>query len=273
MHRVIMSRKDLRVYLQVFKTQIIRSMTYKFEVYGNIILQGIIMIASAFFWKALFASSESVQGVNVETMLTYTVVSAMISVILTTGVERRIAQSVEKGTIAIDMMRPINVFGVFLWEDIARVVALIFQNLLPILIIGSLFIKIPKPDSFVSFCLFLLSLFMAFWINWLVACMFGMVSFYAMNIDALLQVKKHLIRLLSGSIIPLWFFPDWIRGVLECLPFAYLYQLPLDFYIGKYDTASMTKGLVVQFVWFVIMLLTFLFLQSRVTKKVMIQGG
>ena len=91
-----MSRAGIRVYLQVYKTQIIRSMTYKFEVYGNILMQSIIMLASAYFWKALFKNSDTVKGVDVDTMLIYTVVSAMISVVLTCNVERRIMTSVDK---------------------------------------------------------------------------------------------------------------------------------------------------------------------------------
>ena len=268
-----MSRADIRIYKQVFKTQIIRSLAYKFEVYGNILMQAIIMIASAFFWKALFSNSDNVQGVDVNTMLVYTVVSAMISVILNTNLERRITNSVEKGTIAIDMMRPVNVFGVFFAEDVASMTALIFQNLIPILLIGSIFVRIPKPSSLLSLGLFLLSLFMAFWINWLLSCMFGMIAFWAISMDALIQVKKHLIRLLSGSIIPLWFFPGWLRGVMECLPFAYLYQLPLNIFIGKYDANSLMTGLIVQLTWLVVLFLAYLVLQKRVTQKVMVQGG
>lgn len=250
-------------------------MTYKFEVYGNILMQSIIMLASAYFWKALFKNSDTVKGVDVDTMLIYTVVSAMISVVLTCNVERRIMASVDKGTIAIDMMRPVNVFGVFLAEDIAGITALVFQNMLPILVIGCLFIKLPTPAGPAHFALFLVSLFMAFWINWLIACMFGMIAFWTLNMDALIQVKKHLIRLLSGSIIPLWFFPAWLRNILEWLPFAYLYQLPLDLYIGKYpvSSAQCQRGLCVQLLWLVLLTMGFLFLQKRVTSKVMIQGG
>lgn len=236
-------------------------------------MQSIIMAASAFFWKALFQNSSQVQGVNVNTMLVYTVVSAMISVILSTNVERRISISVEKGTIAIDMMRPVNIFSVFLAEDFANVAALILQNLLPVLLIGSIFIQIPKPACLGSFLLFLFSLCLAFWINWFLSAIFGMIAFWAINMDALIQVKKHLVRLLSGSIIPLWFFPEGIRKVLECLPFAYLYQLPLNLYIGKYDTASLAKGLLIQGIWLLVLLVSFLYLQKRVTRKVMIQGG
>ncbi|MDD6038684.1 MAG: ABC-2 family transporter protein [bacterium] len=268
-----MKKTNIQAYIQVYRTRLIRSFHYKFEVYGNVLMQAIIMLAGTFFWRALFGSATKVQGVTVDMMLTYTVVSSMISILLTTNVERRITQSVMKGTIAIDMMRPINIFGTFLAEDLAGVTGLIFQNLIPVFVIGSLVAGLPKPASLASFWWFLLSLFMGFWINWLLAAVFGMIAFWAIDMDALIQVKKHLIRLLSGSIIPLWFFPDWLRSVLEYLPFAYLYQLPLNIYIGKYTTETLVKGLEVQLLWFVLLAVLFLFLQKRVTGKVMVQGG
>lgn len=268
-----MSSATIRTYAQVCKTQMIRNLTYKYEVYGNVLLQSVIMVAGACFWRALFAGGGTVQGMDCDTMLVYTVVSSMISVLLTTNVERRIMQAVEKGTIAIDLMRPVNVFGVFLAEDVASVISHVFQNLLPIVLVGSLFVRIPKPASAVSFGLFLISMLLAFGINWLIACMFGMLSFWAVSMDALYQVKKHLIRLLSGSIIPLWFFPEHIGDVLECLPFACLYQLPLNLYIGKYDTMQLVHSFLVQGIWFVFLLVLFFLLQRRVLHRVMIQGG
>ena len=261
------------VYGYVIRTRIIRSLAYKFDVYGNIIMQTIIMTANAFFWRALYSSAQVSAEASADDMLTYTVVSAAISIILSTNVERRITQSVQKGSIAIDMLRPVNIFGVFFAEDIGALIALVFQNLLPVLAIGCLVARPPVPASPAAFGLFLLSLCMAFFINWLLAVIFGMWSFKVVNMDSLIQVKKHLIRLLSGSIIPIWFFPQGLRSVLELLPFAYLYQLPLDFFIGHYDTQSAVRGLAVQTFWLIFLWLVFLFLQKRVTRRLLVQGG
>ena len=263
----------MKVYGYVCKMQILRSLTYKFDVYGNILMQTLIMFTTSFFWKALYQNAESVQGVEVDSMLTYTVISACISVILTTNVERKITQKVEKGTIAVDLMRPVNVFAVFFAEDLGNVMALFFQNLLPIIFIGCVFIQVPLPASGASLLLFLLSLGGAFFINWLLAAMFGMWAFTAINMNALLQVKRHVLRLLSGSLIPLWFFPDWLRTILEAFPFVYLYQLPLSIYIGKYDRGSLVRGMTIQLVWLFVLLVLFSILQKRVARRVMIQGG
>lgn len=260
-------------YLYVYKTQIIKSLTYKFNVYGNILMQTIIMITTAYFWKALFKDTAQMKGASIDSMLVYTVVSAMMSVILSTNVERRITESVREGKIAMDMIKPVNIFATFLAEDFGSMTALILQNLLPILLIGSLLIGFPKIADIRLLPLFALSMIMSFGINWLMSALFGMWAFTIIEMDALIQVKKHLVRLLSGSIIPMWFFPKWLSGILNCLPFVYIYQLPLDIYIGRYESHQYYLMMLAQAGWLVGLMVIFLIMQSHAMKKVMIQGG
>ena len=263
----------MKKYLFIIKTQIIKSLAYEFNVYGNILMQTIIMITSAYFWRALYSVQGSVGGVDSDGMLTYVIISSALSVLLITSVERRIGQSVEKGTVAADMIKPVSLFGMFFAEDIGSVIALIFQNMIPILLIGSVMIKLPVMADIRDLPLFIVSVIESFLINWLIAALFGMTAFTAVNINALIQVKKHLIRLLSGSIIPLWFFPESVAKVLSALPFVYIYQLPLSIYIGKGTYAEHIMQMRIQFIWLVILSILFFLVQTRVTRKVMIQGG
>ena len=263
----------LKKYLYVIKTQIIKSMTYEFNVYGNIIMQTIIMITSAYFWRALYKGRGMVGDVDADSMLTYVVISSLLSVLLITNVERRIQTSVVKGTVATDMMKPVNIFGVYFAEDIGNIIALIFQNMLPILIIGSIMIRVPRMADIRDLPLLIISVAESFLINWLIAALFGMIAFTAVNIDALIQVKKHLLRLLSGSIIPIWFFPSGAARVLQSLPFVYIYQLPLSIYIGRGDRAQQLGQMRIQSLWLVILAGLFFYAQNRAARKVMVQGG
>ena len=147
----------MKEYLYILKTQIIKSMTYEFNVYGNIIMQTIIMITSAYFWRALYKGQGMVGGVDADSMLTYVVISSALSVLLITNVERRIQMSVIKGTVATDMMKPINIFGSYFAEDIGSITALVFQNMVPILVIGSLMTGIPRMADIRDLPLFILS--------------------------------------------------------------------------------------------------------------------
>lgn len=263
----------MKKYLYIIKTQIIKSMTYEFNVYGNIIMQTIIMITSAYFWRALYTGRSVVDGVNIDSMQTYIIISSALSVLLITNVERRIGLSVEKGSVATDMMKPISLFGMFLAEDIGSIIALVFQNMLPILIIGSFMIRVPVMADIRDLPMFIVSVVESFLINWIIAALFGMTAFTTINNDALIQVKKHLIRLMSGSIIPIWFFPEGAAKVLSSLPFMYIYQLPLSIYIGRGSRSEMISQMRLQFIWLVLLSALFFCVQSRITRKVMVQGG
>ena len=120
----------MKKYLYVVKTQIIKSLTYEFNVYGNIVMQTIIMITSAYLWRALYKGQGIVGDVDADSMLTYVIISSLLSVLLITNVERRIEHSVVKGTVATDMMKPINIFGVYFAEDIGNMDAERYANIL-----------------------------------------------------------------------------------------------------------------------------------------------
>ncbi len=262
-----------KAYFYVYKVQILKSLAYKADVYGNIIGQCIVMFATAFFWKALYAGHDTVKGVAVEDMLVYTIISSVMSILFSSNVESRVNQSVRKGTVATDMLKPINLYGIYFFEDLGYTTSLIFQNVLPILIIGILFITVPRPAGPEAFFVFIPCVVISYLINWLFAACYSTLAFVALRMGALSSIKFHMIRLLSGSVIPMWFFPGWLSSILNVLPFPYIYQLPLDIYIGKIDIRNALPRMGMQVVWLVLLWLLFCFLQKVVTKHVMVQGG
>lgn len=269
----MLRKKNWKAYLYVYKIRIQKALAYRFDVYGNIIWQCIAMFAMAFFWRALYKGVDTVNGVQAEDMLVYTIVSSMMTLFFLTDVESRVVSSVRKGTVATDMLKPINLFGIYFFEDLGYTTSVFFQNVIPIFLIGSLFIAVPKPSSVQAFLLFLPCLVMSYLINWLLAACCSTWAFTVINIRPLTEIKKYLLSLLSGSMIPMWFFPEWLSNILNVLPFVYIYQLPLDIYIGKYEMETLLPRLGIQFAWLVLLWLLFWYLQKQVTKKVMVQGG
>jgi ABC-2 type transport system permease protein len=100
-----------------------------------------------------------------------------------------------------------------------------------------------------------------------------MWAFVVISMGPMLAVKGYIISLLSGSIIPIWFFPERLQKILSFLPFQYIYQLPLGIYIGKYDGNTLLFQMGVQVVWIIILSGVFVMLHNITSKKVMVQGG
>ena len=264
----------MKVYTYIAKMRIERALAYRFQVISAIFFQGLLMFAAAFFWKALYADSTAkVSGVGQREMLIYTILATFITCLLQVDVENRMIDGVRKGSIAMDMIKPVNLFGTFFAEDLGKLLVVFIQNALPLLIIGALFIQIPVPASAFDGLLAFLSFVISYLINWLFAAVFGMWAFTAISIRPMIEIKKHFLALLSGAIIPIWFFPQWLQNILNVLPFRYIYQLPLSIYIGKLDRKTTFVELGIQIVWLVAFFLLFSFCSRRVTKKVLVQGG
>ncbi len=257
----------------IYKLRIEKALAYRYDVFSGIIMQCIVMFANAFFWRAIYSGYETVRGAAVSDMLTYTIISSVMAVFLATGVEQRVMKSVEQGTVATDLLKPIPLFAIYFFEELGTITASALLCGLPILVVGSIFIVVPLPADAMHALLFACSFLLSFLINWLFAALFSLLAFVTINMSPLLQIKKHVLRLLSGGIIPIWFFPQWAQNLLRALPFVYIYQLPLELYIGRLSVPDALRQMGLQLFWVLILLIVFFYVQKRTMEKILVQGG
>ena len=81
------------------------------------------------------------------------------------------------------------------------------------------------------------------------------------------------VEFLSGAVIPLPFFPDGIRHILELLPFASMQNVPLRIYSGDLAGAAMWQAVFLQVFWLTALTLLGEFLNMLAMKRVTLQGG
>jgi ABC-2 type transport system permease protein len=231
------------------------------------------VFAVSFFWKVAYRGVGTVDGVDEKQMVTYTIISTLLSAAFVFDVENTVNQRIREGDIALDYIRPVNLFGIYLAQDIGSIVSSVTLKVLPLLIVASVFISVPLPASGVNFLLFLFSSVLSYMILWLLSAIVGLTSFWVVELGPLGHIKNALVGTISGSFIPVWFFPDAIRNFLEYLPFVYIYQLPLGIYIGKTDFNNSIKGMIIQLLWVCIMFIAFYVMQKKARSRVFIQGG
>lgn len=263
----------MKAYFFVAKIRIQTALAYRFNVISTILIQCLIMYAMSCFWIAAYNGTEAVSGVSQRDMLTYTTISVIMGNLLTMGVQNRIADNVRSGSVALDMLKPVNIYGIYLAEDMGDFLVAFFQKAIPLLLVGTILFGFPAPKSLVHFILFLFSFIVGYLINWILAALLGLCAFKTMHLGPLANIKGFIMKLLSGSIFPLWFFPSGFRAGIELLPFVNIYQLPLGIYIGQYTMEEILFRTVLQLVWCVMLWLIFDVLQKKMAAVVLIQGG
>ncbi|HHK7830017.1 TPA: ABC-2 family transporter protein, partial [Streptococcus pneumoniae] len=86
-------------------------------------------------------------------------------------------------------------------------------------------------------------------------------------------LKNSLVAFMSGSLIPLSFFPKIIADILYFLPFSSLIYTPVMIIVGKYNISQMIQAVLLQLFWLLVMIALSQIIWKRVQSHITIQGG
>ncbi len=78
---------------------------------------------------------------------------------------------------------------------------------------------------------------------------------------------------LSGMVIPIAFFPDWLETLAWALPFAAMVQAPVEVFLEHARGLELAGLLALQAFWTAVLLVAGRAAFAAGTRKLVIQGG
>ena len=100
-----------------------------------------------------------------------------------------------------------------------------------------------------------------------------MTSFWTLEVTGIYLSFSLVSRLLSGSLVPLWFMPEWLRVLAGLLPFQATTFTPVAIYLGTLTGTAMWRALGISAVWVIILGVVLRLSWHRVLNRVVVQGG
>lgn len=147
---------------------------------------------------------------------------------------------------------------------------------MPILLVAVLLPEpygIAPPVSLFGFFMFIITMILAF----LCVVAFGMLvyisTFYTLSPIGVRVVATSVIEFLTGSIIPIPFFPKKLMRIVSLTPFASMQNLPFRIYSGNIAGTEMLRGVLLQIFWVIALVIIGRLWMARALKKVVVQGG
>jgi len=74
-------------------------------------------------------------------------------------------------------------------------------------------------------------------------------------------------------LIPIPLMPEWLQKIAYILPFRLASDLPFRIYSGNISVADGIKGISVQLMWLLALVLVGRVLLNKALKRVVVQGG
>ena len=230
-----------------------------------------------FLWKAIYASSgeEVLRGFTFPDMIIYLILTNVIFE-LAGSVGGDMSDEISTGQISMSLIKPISfrlrIYFTSLGDTIYSFIMSGIPGLIATYIIAYVY-GVWSQMSITNLLLFFLSLALSLLIRMSYNFVFSLLGFVTTNMFGLWQVNNAIVKLTSGAIIPLAFFPDLVRKIFEFLPFASFVSTPINVFLGKLSTVELLEAFGLQIFWIIVFNLFGNFVWKKVIKHLIIQGG
>lgn len=270
-------------YKPFFRAGAMDCFAYKFQILMWAIISVLEVGCLVFLWQGVYNNSTSniINGFTFPQMITYVVFANILNFALLAGVTfNTVSDEIQQGTIAMSFTKPISYRAKLAFSMLGSVCAQMLFIGLPSMIIAYTVLAILGYVQFVSVwslllsvVLFVVSLAIASLIYDCIDYICGVCCFYTTASWGLYQLKQVVIAFLSGSLLPLSFFPKTFGKILSYSPFAGLAQNPVLILMGGMDFLSALKCIGLSLGWWILLELLGKLLFNSASKKVTVQGG
>ncbi|HLK24287.1 MAG TPA: hypothetical protein VKT30_06485 [Caulobacteraceae bacterium] len=235
-----------------------------------------IMVLAAFFYGATRSPPMSLTNA-----ITYTWLGQAFLIFLPWNADPEVAEMVRSGAVAYDRLRPLDTYGWWYARAVAwsaaRVVpraVLLFAVaavLLPALGLGQWSLR--PPAGLAATGLFLIAMIGVALLSASIVLLVNVIAVASMTDRGANLMIAPFSNLFSGGIVPLAFFPDWLRPGLRLQPFAGLVDIPYRIYFGELAGWGALQGLAVQLGWTLLLVLAGHAALGAAMRRLQVQGG
>jgi len=240
-------------------------------VVGNLLY----LIVIYFLWKAIYASADSdvVNGMTFSDTLIYLVLATALFNFMEMYTVWQIGRDIQSGKIVLDLLKPMDYRRYIFWSFSGSFVTNFLFTFLPTFIVVAV-VTHGAIHMGLNLLYFVVSVVLAIMINYSIDFIVATICLYTESIWGINMMKQVIVLLLSGATVPLAFFPDTLRNVVDHLPFQAIYNAPLTLLLdGDPDMKDVCITLGTQLAWCIGMFVISKLFWKHSVKQITVNGG
>lgn len=227
-----------------------------------------VMIFSAFY-----RSTTSAQPMAFSQVVIYIWLGQAFLLLVPMRPDEDVQAAIRTGTVAYELVRPLDLYGLWYCRALAQRVAPTLLRAVPLLSIVICLGGLKAPPSLASGLAWAVAMPGAFLLSTAFATLMTISLLWMISGDGIARIAPSVIYVFSGMIVPLPLFPGWAQPVLNALPFRDLIDVPFRLYAGNISPDQIGFVLAHQAVWTAAMVLLGRLLLTRGTRRLVVQGG
>ncbi len=246
------------------------SFKYRFKIITSILFNSIYLCLLYFVWRSIYNDKITISGLTFLQTYTYMCISTVLTHLFNSRTDWKMSMRVVNGSIISYYTKPLPVQRQFFFEAIGNVCVIFLLVVMPVVLVV---LRIRHLGIYMNFVFFLLSLLLAFAINFCMEYIVGTIAFFTESLWGIIILKNTLISFFSGGLIPLRLFPETMQSLLQWLPFRCIIDVPISILFEPNIGIDVIFALLVQLTWAIVLVLVSQ-LFFKISEKVLtINGG
>ncbi len=247
-------------------------LTYRAWFWIGMILNVIAMTIFVFFWRAVYANTSSISGMDLQQTLNYILLARILTPLMDMNMIFEFGYNLREGAMAIVLLRPVSLQGSYYVQIMSRTLMFLVWEI-PMALVATFIFGLQWPTNPGVWGAFLVTAILGrtvlFYFDWILGCL----TFYTTEVWGLGVLVDGVSLFFSCSLIPLVMMPAWLQTLTHAMPFAQGLYAPLSVLTGIGPLSQVWQVWLVQLAWIAGLWLASQLVFRVAIRKVTVQGG
>lgn len=261
----------MKKYLSLLRCGFLEAITYKKNFLVSMLANFLQVIILYYVWRSVFQYQELVNGYTWENMKQYVFISFLCNSTFSFGFEMQTAERIIKGDIILDLLKPIS-YRTMIFYKMLGMAGMEFLITFLFTMIAYICVNGVTSVSLFRIIIAVISLLIGQGIKFQIQYLFAMLCFYTDNAYGVVMAREVLTNFLSGAIVPLVMFPEYIKVFVECLPFSGIVFIPCSIFMGTYTAVEVVYAIGFQLSWSLLLFIAGNMCWKKASSVVVIYG-
>ena len=268
----------MKAYLNYFKLRIITNLQYRSAALAGISTQLFFGLTYIMLYLAIYESNTGVSTpMNLKSLVTYLwLQQAFFAMTFTYQKDSELLNMIQNGNLAYELIRPQNFYLKFYIKMIAERIVSTLLRCMPIIIIGLLLpypYKLYLPPTMENFLIFVFALLLSCLLVTALSLIIHIITMFTLDSRGVTSAFSVIAEVFMGAVIPIPFFPLWMKKISNVLPFRFIGDFPYRVYSGDIGILEGRTLLIGSLLWIIVTILFGYLLSKIALRKAVIQGG
>ena len=267
--------RRLKKYFTLTRAGVIEALQFRLSMFIMVLGNLLYLIVVFYLWRAIYdaAGTDVVNGMTFSDTLIYLVLATALYGFMEMYAVWEIGRAIQSGKIVLDLLKPMPYRRYLFWSYSGSFVTNFFFTFLPTFLAVAL-VTHGAIHFGLNLLYFAVSVVMAVIINYSIDFIVGTICLFTESIWGINIMKQVVVLLLSGATVPLAFFPEGLRKVVDVLPFQSIYNAPLSLLLNaEPDAQTLLTTLGTQLFWCAAMSILSIAFWRVSLRQITVNGG